>query len=158
MVLISYAFVHLSVICVVRFLNVVEETSLPRYVNEAGAVTSPGVNHMQRNATERKRDTNAIKTAAMLIVAFAICWLPMAIMGCIWAREYPKGHQEFRTRERKKSLLNELYFWCQFLAHLSSLLNPFVFTMRDACVRKRVSKMWNKLCWIRTQNYFITRR
>ena len=66
-----------------RFLTVVE---LPRCVNEVGALTVPRGNDAEKGATKSRQDTKAVKTAAVLMVASAICWLPMAITGSLGSR------------------------------------------------------------------------
>ena len=147
-VLISQASVHLSVIFVVRFLTAVEATPFQHPENETEAAGSP---HRHKNIIKSQRGTKARQTAAVLIMAFAICWLPMAVIGCIWAWKHPRGHQEFPARKQKYSLLNELYFWCQFIAHFSSILNPLVFTVKDVFVRRRVSKVLKKFYQVSTQ-------
>ena len=136
-VLVSYASVHLRAICVVRRL--VTPVTVSKNCGEV------------QNANIDDDDSKATHTALVLILTFVICWMPMVIIGFIWASEYPKGYPKFISgHQQEKSrneipVVNELYFWFEFLAHFHCLLNPFVFTIKDIRIRTRIVSIVSNL-------------
>ena len=129
--LVSFAVVHLHIIRIVRSL--IRPAEVSRDCEESQAAKR-----------QEQKDGKATQTALVLILAFVVCWLPMAVTGFTWATEHPQGHLEFVSGhhevkgEKTKSFVNELYFWFQFLAHMNCLLNPFVFTIKDNGIRTQI--------------------
>lgn len=107
-------------------------------VSQSNRVFSPERNlHQLRANVEEVKVT---KTLAVVMVGFAICWLPISIMDFI---DCARGG---------RTLPREAYLTYGFLAYLSSTTNPFIYGAMNRHFRRGYKAvLWKTLCFERCQ-------
>ena len=85
------------------------------------------------------QDANITKTLLVVLVGFALCWLPVLVMDTI---DVATG---------ALVLPRQLYLFYTFMVFLSSTINPFIYALVNKRFRREYWKILRRMCCARRQ-------
>ena len=93
-----------------------------------------------RDINKTKSPTKATKTVAIIVCMFTLSLVPFGLIGLTYFLKWPSvvwtyvSDQDCTAFETR--VYATLYFYSIFLFHLHSTLNPFVYSFRDARIKR----------------------
>ncbi|XP_002734699.1 prolactin-releasing peptide receptor-like [Saccoglossus kowalevskii] len=100
----------------------------------------PGNAHSNRDAAHLTAKKKILKMLIVIVIAFAVCWLPLNIFNIIITID-----QRYLKHSKYYKMVIGVYLTCHWLAMANSFLNPFVYTFLNDTFRGDLKRLIKRI-------------